>query len=160
MWYLQSCDGQSNILCCKESGHFPWHQSILSQIWSAPMRGSCAISLGVTNWCVITLLQIWSVLSRGVTTLQVARSGLARLFKESRHFQRRDSVRSRANLWPRPDLAQAKFLLTSHAKINGVITEKSMKIKYNNNLESKHSKGSVIPSLASHKEIKAKTSII
>ena len=35
-----------------------------------------------------------------------------------------------------------------------------MKIKYNNNLESKHNKESAMPSLASHKEIKAKTSII
>ena len=41
-----------------------------------------------------------------------------------------------------------------------LITEKSMKIKHNNNLESKHSKESAKPSLASYKEIKAKTSII
>ena len=41
-----------------------------------------------------------------------------------------------------------------------MITDKSMKIKYNNNLESKHSKRSAMMSLASRKEIKAKTSII
>ena len=35
-----------------------------------------------------------------------------------------------------------------------------MKIKYNNNLENEHSKESAKPSLASHKKIKAKTSII
>ena len=35
MWYRQSCGGQSSILSCKESRHFPWRDQ-LAHNWLAP----------------------------------------------------------------------------------------------------------------------------